>query len=470
MKKLTTKILSAIPLFLFATTFSIAQENKIVTYPAPATEKINSSYTVLVNGKPLDIYKALSPQFQGGEYYFASFDFEGGVEVEIKSSKPLDKAELFPAKFKAVKKSKNSLKFTVDKPPFNVSILREERDMPLIVFGNPIEKNIPQAGDKNVVYFGAGVHTLPKIELKDNQTLYLAGGAVVKSKIVAEGKNITIRGRGILSGDLSERFVGGCLAHFKNCENLSVEGVIFKDSPSWTFVTQNCKNVTVDNVKICCSRMLNDDAIDLCNTSNVKIKNVFARAQDDIIAIKGMGGNMPCENIDISDCVFWTDIANIFRIGYECESEAMRNIKAKNIDIPFYAVNYRGPEEYWAKGIIWLQASNNMPMHDIHFENISVRSNGNDMCMLLANPRKIKTRFHSNQDKAGRVFDCSLKNIEVKGKRGKFKGLIYFKGDDELHGVKNIRLENINYFGEKIGEDSKCFADEKIFTDGISIK
>lgn len=64
MKKLTTKILSAIPLFLFATTFSIAQENKIVTYPAPATEKINSSYTVLVNGKPLDIYKALSPQFQ----------------------------------------------------------------------------------------------------------------------------------------------------------------------------------------------------------------------------------------------------------------------------------------------------------------------------------------------------------------------------------------------------------------------
>ena len=84
MKKLTTKILAAIPLFLFATTFSIAQENKIVTYPAPATEKINSSYTVLVNGKPLDIYKALSPQFQGGEYYFASFDIEREVEVEIK--------------------------------------------------------------------------------------------------------------------------------------------------------------------------------------------------------------------------------------------------------------------------------------------------------------------------------------------------------------------------------------------------
>lgn len=81
--------------------------------------------------------------------------------------------------------------------------------MPLVIFGNPLEKDAPKAGDKNVVYFGAGVHTPDEIKLSDNQTLYIAGGAVVKSRLRATGKNITVRGRGILSGELSERFSTG---------------------------------------------------------------------------------------------------------------------------------------------------------------------------------------------------------------------------------------------------------------------
>lgn len=112
-----------------------------------------------------------------------------------------------------------------------------------------------------------------------------------------------------------------------------------------------------------------------------------------------------------------------------------------------------------------------MPIHNISLEDINIRANGNDMCMLLANPRKIGCpNIHKTPDIAGRVYDCSFKNIKVHGKKGKFNGLLYFKGVDANSDVKNITLENIEYFGEKIGRDSKAFVDEKEFTSGIEIK
>ena len=62
-------------------------ETKLITYPATQSEKVfASTYEVSVNGKKLDIYKALSPKFMGGEYYFCYFDFEGEVNVKVKST------------------------------------------------------------------------------------------------------------------------------------------------------------------------------------------------------------------------------------------------------------------------------------------------------------------------------------------------------------------------------------------------
>ena len=452
---------------------TLIAETKLVTYSAPKTEKIDSFYSLTVNGKQVDLYKALSPLFEGGEYYFGYFDFEGKVDVEVNITprrypddrNPHYKTQLLSRTIKNANISPYKVSFSADKP-FNATILYEERHMPLVIFGNPIEKDKPSKNNKNVIYYESGVHVLDEIKLNEGQTLYVEGGAVVKSKITATGNNITIRGRGIISGELIQRRRIAHMINIKKCENLFVEGVIFKDSPHWTFTVHNCKNVEIDNIKVCCSRMINDDAIDICNTSNVKIRNVFARAQDDIIAIKGFNG-LPCENIVIEDCTFWTDRANIFRIGYECKAESMNNIIVRNLDIPFYSVNYRGPEEYWAKGIIWLQATCDMPMYDIHFENINVRANGDNQCVLLANPRIVKWRDCKT---AGKLYNCSIKNLNVWGKKGDFKGLLFFKGYDENRDVKNITLENITYFGEKIDEKYSHFKDTKIHTSGVSIK
>ncbi len=132
--------------------------------------------------------------------------------------------------------------------------------------------------------------------------------------------------------------------------------ILLRNPWGWTFVPWNCDRVAIGNVKICGCRMLNDDALDLVNTQNATVRNCFFRTQDDSIAIKGLAKMpRPCENILIQDCEFWTDVANIFRIGCECETGGMRNMRARNIDVLYYSKNYRPPTHYWANAIIWLQ-------------------------------------------------------------------------------------------------------------------
>ena len=497
----------AYTLFLLVFSPLLFAQAKVITYPAPVSERMNTSYDVFVNGQKLDIYRALSPKFVGGEYYFCYFDFEGEVEVKVKTWKTFTK-QVSPTKTQAekdaaaklivgeilprwlnAKVSRNEATFKANKP-FKAIVVRNKTIKPLIIFGNSIEKNPPKKSDKNVVYFGAGVHYLDKqIELKDNQILYIAGGAVVKAPVFANGaKNVKICGRGVISLDNFERWSVGCM-NFVDCKNLEISGVILKDTVNWSVVFRDCDNVKVDNFKLCTSRMINDDAFDICNSTNVSITNTFARCEDDVIAIKGIYGgskdffkirkvgytnylflenqgmeralkgdvdwvnrmnNRPVENIFIRDCIFWTDSANIFRIGYECCAPYFKNLRCENLFVPFYAP-YRDPKiGTWSHAIVNLQAANEMPILDMHFENITINSNGKDMVLLNALPRDI---FYAEQKGYGRIENISIKNIIVEGlksyKKETFNGEICIIGKDSSHDVKNVKVENLTYFGEK---------------------
>ena len=69
----------------------------MVTYPAPAGERLSDDYQVWAGGKKVDVYTArtLDPPFAGkewdfgGPYSFANFDIAGAVEVRITSKRSL---------------------------------------------------------------------------------------------------------------------------------------------------------------------------------------------------------------------------------------------------------------------------------------------------------------------------------------------------------------------------------------------
>ena len=502
-------------LIILMVSVSLFAQTKLITYPVPESEKALSCYHITVNGKQVDCYKALSPQFWGGEYYFCYFDFEGEVEVKIYNSKgfykilpytasPQDKSkaaehvvgEVMPRSINA-KITKNHIVFKQNKP-FKAIITRNERGsgqaMPLIIFGNPIEKNVPKKDDPNVLYYDKGVHYSKKpIALKDNQTLYLAGGAVLKAPVITrDAKNLKICGRGVISFDNRERESTSCI-RFYNCQNITVDGVIIKDSCAWTLAFFSSTDVLVNNLKICASRMINDDAIDLCNTSNVKIFDTFCRAQDDIVAIKGYWksgeevlkrkcpegtpdrlNNLPVENVLIENCIFWTDNANVFRIGYECYAPTFRNIRCKNLFIPFYSQK-RKPEELWTHALAFMQVNTDMTMEDIHFDGIEIRSNGVGFNLVVGIPHRVRSgeaRAFGTIMPYGNIKNCSFKNINVYGaktndKDGHFE--ILLQGRTPEYMVKNIAIENVKILGEKLTEKSPNVKIGK-FTENITIK
>ena len=471
--KIATSISGAGIVFLCAQTSvqPVVRADVAATYPAPTGEAVAGDYAVTVNGKPVDVYAAQSEYFEG-DYVFASFDFSGKAEIRVTSKASLDNVRIQPARHADWLKrcGSHEIALTAD-APFRISVERDGRVKPLLLFGNALETDAPKPGDPNVVYFSPGVHRPGKIALTDNQTLYLAGGAVVKGCVCAKGTNITIRGCGILGGEESPRFKGPgrYLVDCQDCRNLTVRDITLRNPWSWTFVTWNCDGVIIDNVKICGSRMINDDALDLVNTRNAAIRNCFFRTQDDCIAIKGLAKmTAPCTNIAIEDCTFWTDRANIFRIGYECETSGMRDICVRNIDVLHYSMNYRPPTDYWANAIFWLQPNQDMAMEKCRFENIRIHSDGSDILVLMAKPMRCRYGEYKNPE-PGSLRNCAFKNIQVFGERGRFQGLLHVRGDSVKHNVSQLQFERLTYFGQPVTRDSPC-VQVGAFADGIAFR
>src|SRR5690606_12221209 len=129
-------------------------------------------------------------------------------------------------------------------------------------------KNIPDRNDPDVLYFPAGVHKAGIIHARDNQTIYLEGGAIVHGVIYVQNvKNCKIMGRGVLDASTIGRFDARNIIFVDSSENISVEGVTLKDAQSWAFMVFRSKHITIENIKLIGNWRYNSDGIDIVNSS-----------------------------------------------------------------------------------------------------------------------------------------------------------------------------------------------------------
>ena len=431
-----------------------SKNDPIVTiYPAPPNEILSEDYILEVNGKPVDIYLAkiaevenrpdwtLNPEDVGGPYSFSYFDFSGEVTIKITSlKKPLDRLVIRPLSTGIEPKvEENSLTFKINKP-CKLSIESEGRIEPLLIFANAPEVNPPKKDDPNVIYFGPGIHKPEKIKLSSGQTLYIAGGAIVKGGVDVSGNDIKIRGRGILCGnDWPWRKGPGSMIRMSEAKNVMVEGIILRGSWGWTIPIYNSDSVSITNVKLVCSRNPNDDGINPCNSQRVYIRDCFIRTDDDCIAMKGIkfgSTNDNVEYITVENCLLWADRARIFLLGHESRAKYMRDVKFKNIDIIHFSMT-----------AFLLEPGENMKLENVIFEDF--RINGEGQKELIRLEPTVNQYMHTKVP--GYIDNVIFKNISVTGDKGLYK--IQLTGADNEHNVNNINFEEISILNQKVAAD-----------------
>ena len=424
---------------------------KVVTYPAPSDETLSTEYKVLVEGKKVDVYTArtLDPPFaakqwdHGGPYSFANFDMSGRVVVKIESKRSLRNVVIRPQSYgvKPTLEDEHTISLTMDRP-LKLSIEPEGINGPLLLFANPPGKRAPKPDDKDVIYFGPGVHKPEKIVLKSNQTLYLAGGSVVKAEVLAEGNNIRICGRGILDGSDWQWRKGpvGNMIAIRNSTDIEVCGITIRGASHWTIVPRNCKRVTVRNVKLCNSRVQNDDGINPCNSQDVLITDCFIRSDDDCIALKGLDFSAPNSNVEgivVENSTLWCDRARIFLLGHESRAEFMRNITFRNLDIIHFSMTP-----------FLLEPGEDMRLEDVTIENIRMHGEGQREFIRL---RPVVNQY-MRKKVPGFIRKIRFSNITLDGKSGQY--LVQIEGADSEHEVRDVTFENVSIAGSKLTKDS----------------
>ncbi len=508
MKRMKSTLLAALLASMLFTACSGAGENSLSTQakPVPADGKailydgpkgIDPSplYSVRVNGKPAFVYScnvstiadaagnllsvaAREKDANVSKAAMCYFDFTGRVQVEVTIHGP--QTHILPP-FVTVRPQRhgivpvidgNTFRFEIDKP---CQLSLEPLGLitaPLLLFANPPEELPPPAPNTpGVMYFGPGVHTLDANDrLESNTTFYIAGGAVVYGMLNVEGaSNVTVRGRGIL--DAGKVPTGPRQMRWFKCRNITIEGIILHDSPSWGVELAHCDDVRVNNIKVITSR--GADGIDVCSSEKVRVQNSFFRTHDDSLNIKGLtdlafgypadanhnwspaGNRKAVRDVQFTNLVLWNDRAHAIMMGPETRATVIEDILFKDIDV-IHALSI---------DVIGMFSTDAAPIRRVRYENITAE----DTRVMTLFELRVGPQYTKADANYGPIEDVTIRNLRVTAPT-RICSAIY--GDH--NSIKNVRLENIfiyNKFARTLQDmpvflrgdvtDCKVIVDEK---------
>lgn len=320
--------------------------SELVVYDSPPGKALythhNDMFTVRVRtpgGEWRDLYeyRAMVDLDDPQPASMVNFAMEGPIEVSVKKNNgDVRRVEVRPtSKGIAVKLVGKSATFIMPEPA-NVSVEFDgDRLHNLHLFANPILKEIPKAGDPDVIYFAPGIHTLQvgetKFPVKSGQTVYVAGGAIVQGQLdISNAHDVRVIGHGILEGGKEGLTV-------LNSGNVTIDGPVVLNPQHYTVMCGQSTDLIVRNLKTFSAGSWTD-GIDLMSCSDVIIDNVFLRTSDDSIAIYGDRWDYhgDARNYVVQNSTLWADVAHPINIGLHGSKDNPRmieNISFKNIDI-----------------------------------------------------------------------------------------------------------------------------------------
>ncbi|MGA8026468.1 MAG: PKD domain-containing protein [Bryobacteraceae bacterium] len=196
----------------------------------------------------------------------------------------------------------------------------------------------PKRSDTGVRYFGAGVYH-ENIDVKSNETIYLAGGAVVFGSLNIWGAdNVKILGRGIVvyDGPQDPNSDTGWMHRLNwhvivmdHAHKVQISGITcVVRSRTWMIQMLDSEGIIFENVKVIGGNPANanQDGMDWLGGGGTIVRDCFIRASDDIFALYGnwLGyseKDLTTPGPDVNDIriegsVLSTSISNVVRVSW----------------------------------------------------------------------------------------------------------------------------------------------------------
>jgi len=448
-----------------------ADESQIVTWPVPEGEALSDQYQVQVSGQSVPVYVCRVSAMPFNQVWpgyqrpldqtelaaFAHWDMSGPVRIEVQSQRAVESVVVRPAALGIrADVAGNRISFSLERPsPVVVEINGPHGALHL--FASPPEQGAPTPDAPGVRYFGPGVHRPGKIELKSNESVYLAGGAVVYGSIQAQkATNLRITGRGILDVSAFERGQGGGAIRLTDCSDVTIEGIVMRDPDVWCCSLFGCNRVTISHVKLVGLWRYNADGIDVCNSQDVTVSDSFVRAFDDALVIKGLKWRLasyddrPVRNVEFRRCVVWCDWGRAMEIGAETCAPEIAHVTFADCDI--IRTTHIAMD---------IQHGDRAAIHDIRYEDVRVEIDEQNQPPQMQQKREetyagdlragycpvlleivIRQNVYSQDEDRGTVRDIVFRNITV---LSRLQPPSSFRGLDVEHDVRGVTIENLRF-------------------------
>ncbi|MEN8249297.1 MAG: glycosyl hydrolase family 28 protein, partial [Bacteroidota bacterium] len=356
------------------------------------------------------------------------------------------------------------------------------------------ETDIPDSTAANVHYFGPGIHKIGEdgrgvLNVNSNETVYIAGGAIVYGHIdmrrpnYARTSNVTIRGRGILSGDMETGHAYNHPDHYHTpplitvyiAANTKIEGIILHNTVTFNVHIHFSKSIEVKDLKIM-SWAINSDGIDPQCSSDVLIDNCFVRNYDDgsAITLNWFEGNNILDpdnpsnniigNITIQNSIYWSDQGRSILIGPAMAStvanQVLENITVRNIDI-LYVENYTSANTEWAKGAIAINCGDNATVRNVLYEDIRIDKVGDATNLITLN--MVQTPYSASEGK--RIENIQFNNITLNSDHSLPN---YIHGIDATRMVSGVTFTDLQINGTYIKNAAEGNFDINSYAENIT--
>jgi len=380
------------------------------------------------------------------------FDFEGTVTVTIQVPNiDIEEIQISPLSYgitPVVDVSNHQVTFDINEADTYTVTFNNSPVRAIHVFANPIETDLPDFNDENVIYIGPGEWDIETIDLKSNQTLYIAGGAVIHGVVQANhASNVKVMGRGIIDGSFFDGWKGQVAyipLKFDNCDQITIQDILVLNSNAWVCQAYESTNGIIDGLKIISPRP-NGDGITLQSCKNYMVSNCFVRSWDDSLVVKNFASSS--NNITFSNMQLWTDLAQSMEIGYETNKGNISNASISQIIFEDITVlnNFHKP-------VISIHNADDADIYDITFRDIIVENaqmgtgDGADMPYLIDINIDQSTNWSTTRER-GTIRDVLIENVEV------LSGLFNtsrIEGYDETHKVESVQIKNLIILGQLI--------------------